>query len=148
MDILRSFMTYARDFETTLADDDWARLAPYFAPDAVYEVKAPSFGCRLVGPAAIFAGMKKSLDGFDRRFARRDVEVTSGPDISGDEMSMSWKVVYHKDGLPSFTLRGRSAVRYADGRIAHLTDAYDAGVEADIAAWRRETGLTLDASYT
>jgi hypothetical protein len=146
MDILRSFMVYARDFEKTLADDDWSRLGQYFAPDAVYEVKAP-FGCRLVGPAAIFAGIKKSLDGFDRKFARRDVEVTSGPDVSGDEMQMGWKVVYHKDGIPPFTLRGRSSARYADGKIAHLVDSYEPSVETEFAAWQRETGLELDPTY-
>ena len=147
MDILQPFMSYARDFEKTLADDDWTRLHQYFAADAVYEVNARSFGCRLVGPAAIFAGMKKSLDGFDRKFTRRDVEVTSGPEVSGDEMRMGWKVVYHKDGVPPFVLRGRSSVRYADGRIVHLADSYDPSVEGEFAAWQRESGLTLDPSY-
>ena len=147
MDILQPFMSYARDFEKTLADDDWTRLHQYFAADAVYEVNASSFGCRLVGPAAIFAGMKKSLDGFDRKFTRRDVEVTSGPEVSGDEMRMGWKVVYHKDGVPPFVLRGRSSVRYADGRIVHLADSYDPSVEGEFAAWQRESGLTLDPSY-
>jgi len=147
MDILQPFMSYARDFEKTLADDDWTRLHQYFAADAVYEVNARSFGCRLVGLAAIFAGMKKSLDGFDRKFTRRDVEVTSGPEVSGDEMRMGWKVVYHKDGVPPFVLRGRSSVRYADGRIVHLADSYDPSVEGEFAAWQRESGLTLDPSY-
>jgi hypothetical protein len=146
MDILQPFMAYARDFERTLADDDWTRLRQYFAADAVYEVRAP-FGCRLVGPDAIFAGIKKSLDGFDRRFTRRDVEVTSGPDVAGDEMQMGWKVVYHKDGVPPFVLRGRSSVRYAGGKIAHLADSYDAEVQGEFEAWQRETGLKLDPSY-
>jgi hypothetical protein len=146
MDILPLFMAYARDFELTLADDDWTRLAQYFAADAVYEVVAP-FGCRLVGPPAIFKGMKKSLDGFDRKFARRDVEVTSGPDISGDQMALGWKVVYHQDGVPPFVLRGRSTVRYADGRIVQLADSYDASVATEFAAWQREAGLKLDPSY-
>ena len=147
MDILQPFMAYARDFEATLADDDWTRLRQYFDADAVYEVKAESFGCRLLGPGAIFAGIKKSLDGFDRRFARRDIEVTDGPDVSGNEMRMSWRVVYHKDDLPSFVLRGRSTVRYADGKIAYLADEYDPSVADEFAAWQRTTGLRLDPSY-
>src|SRR6185503_5087987 len=93
MDIMQQFLAYAGDFERTLADDDWSRLRRYFADDAVYEVKAP-FGCRLTGPTAIFAGIKKSLDGFDRKFAKRDIEVTSGPEVSADEIRMGWKVVY------------------------------------------------------
>ena len=149
MDILPQFMAYARDFEKTLADDDWARLQRYFASNAVYEVKAQSFGCRLVGGPAIFAGMKKSLDGFDRKFSRRDVEVTSGPEISGDEMRMGWKVIYHRDGLPSFTLRGHSTVRYSGDQIVYLADSYDPSVETEFAAWKRESGgIELDPSYT
>ncbi len=145
--ILQQFMAYAGDFERTFADDDWSRLQPYFAPDAVYEV-AGSFGCRLTGPTAIFAGIKKSLDGFDRKFAKRDIEVTSGPEILADEMRMGWTVVYTTEGLPPFVLRGRSIVRYADGRIVHLADSFDPGVEGDLSAWQRTTGVALDPSYT
>lgn len=148
MDIMQEFMAYARDFERTLADDDWTRLLRYFADDAVYEVAAESFGCRLTGPAAIFAGIKKSLDGFDRKFTKRDIEVTSGPEISGDEMRMGWKVAYSKEGLPPFVLRGRSLVRYSGGKIVFLADSYDPSVGVDFAAWRRESGVTLDPSYT
>lgn len=146
--IMQQFIAYAGDFEKTLADDDWSRLRQYFADDAVYEVKADSFGCRLSGPTAIFAGMKKSLDGFDRKFAKREVEVTSGPQVSGGEIAMGWKVVYHKDGLPSFVLRGRSTVRYAGDKIAYLSDDYDASVEGEMAAWQRESGVKIDPSYT
>ena len=145
---MQRFLAYAGDFEKTLKDDDWSRLRQYFADDAVYEVKAKSFGCRLTGPAAIFAGMKKSLDGFDRKFTSRDVEVTSGPQIAGDEITMGWKVVYHKDGVPDFVLRGRSTVRYAGDRIAYLSDGYDPSAEEEFAAWQRESGMRIDPAYT
>lgn len=149
MEILQHFLAYAGDFEKTLKDDDWSRLRRYFADDAVYEVKSDSFGCRLVGPTAIFTGMKKSLDGFDRRFTRRDVEITDGPTVDGNEMQVGWKVIYHLEDQPSFTLPGRSTVRYAGDQIAYLCDAYDdAQVGADFAAWQRATGLQLDPSYT
>jgi hypothetical protein len=148
MDILQEFFAYAGDFERTLADDDWTRLGRYFADDAVYEVQADLIGCRLSGPAAIFAGMKKSLDGFDRRFTKRDIEVTSGPEVSGDEVRIGWKVVYSKEGLPPFVLRGRSSARYVGRKIAFLTDAYDPRVADEFAAWQRESGVALDPSYT
>jgi hypothetical protein len=147
MDIMQQFMAYAGDFERTLADDDWTRLRRYFADGAVYEVKAKSFGCHLTGPAAIFAGMKKSLDGFDRKFGKRDIEVTSGPEISGEEIRMGWKVIYTKEGLPPFVLRGRSAVRYAGDKIIYLADSYDPSVAGELAAWQRESGVELDPSY-
>src|SRR5262245_42813710 len=122
MDIMQRFIAYAGDFERTLKDDDWNRLRQYFADNAGYEVTGARFGCRLSGPTAIFAGMKKSLNGFDRKFTNRDVEVTSGPDIAGDKMSLGWKVVYHKEGWPDYVLRGRSAVRFEGDKIAQLTD--------------------------
>jgi hypothetical protein len=148
MDIMQEFMAYAGDFERTLVDDDWTRLRRYFVDDAVYEVKATSFGCRLTGPAAIFAGIKKSLDGFDRKFTKRDIEVTSGPEIVGDELRMGWKVVYSKEGLKPFALRGQSTARYSGGKIVYLADSYDPSVAAELAAWQRESGVQLDPSYT
>jgi SnoaL-like domain len=148
MDVMQRFMAYAGDFEKTLADDDWKRLEQYFAADAVYEVAAQAFGCSLRGPQSIFGGMKKSLDGFDRKFDGRDVEVTRGPEISGDEIRLGWKVVYHKQGVSDFVLRGQSMVRYRDGKIVYLSDGYDPGVGADLASWQRENAIVLDPSYT
>lgn len=147
MDILQSFMAYAQDFEKTYADDDWARLRPYFAAAAVYEVEAKAFGCRLVGPDAIFAGIKKSLDGFDRKFDTRTIAVTNGPDVAGDELRAAWEVTYTKEKLQPFVLRGRSTVRYRDGVIDRLTDSYDDAVGAELAAWQRANRLEIDPSY-
>ena len=148
MDILPQFMKYAAAFEKTLVDDDWTRIRPFFANNAVYEVKARSFGCRLEGPEAIFRGMKKSLDGFDRKFSGRDIQVLDGPHVEGDQMSMSWAVTYRKEGVTPFVLRGRSAVLYVDGKIVALSDSYEANIEDELAAWQKQTGMQLDASYT
>jgi hypothetical protein len=148
MEIMQQFLAYAGDFERTLIDDDWNRLRPYFADDAIYEVQAESFGCRLAGPAAIFAGMKKSLDGFDRKFAKRDIAVTSGPEISAAEIRLGWTVVYSRDGLPPFVLRGRSTVRYGGDQIVYLCDTYDPSVADELAAWQRAAGVAIDPSYT
>jgi hypothetical protein len=148
MEIMQQFLTYAGEFEKTYADDDWSRLRRYFADDAVYQVEGAAFACRLVGPAAIFAGIKKSLDGFDRKFTKRDIELTSGPEIAGDELRMGWKVVYTKDDLPPFVLRGGSTVRYAGDKIVSLTDSYDPSMDDEFAAWQRQSGVTLDPSYT
>jgi hypothetical protein len=84
-----TFLGYAQDFEKTYADDDWSRLERYFAPDAVYEVRNVPFGCRLVGPQAIFRGIKKSLDGFDRRMDERTVAVVDGPYVEGERVSLA-----------------------------------------------------------
>ena len=52
------FFAYAQDFEQTFFDDDWSRLAGYFEPDAVYEVRNVPFACRIEGRDAIFRGIK------------------------------------------------------------------------------------------
>jgi len=147
MPALETFLAYAADFETTLVDDDWARLAPYFHDDAVYRVESNLFGCELHGPAAIFAGLKKSLDGFDRRFSGREISLTEGPHAEGDELRAAWTVTYTREGLPPFVLRGRSFCRVRDDRIDCLVDAYDDAVAGEISAWIRQTGESLDPSY-
>jgi len=148
MSILKQFMTYAADFEKTLADDDWSRLGQYFSPDAVYRVESSLFGCELNGHDSIFAGMKKSLDGLDRNFPTREITLTEGPDVEGDEMRVSWTVTYHKDDLPDFVLRGKSLARIRDGEIVLLVDSYDDAVHTEVANWMRETGVKIDPSYT
>ena len=147
MDNLAQFMAYAGDFERTLKDDDWSRLGRYFCDDAVYEVESSSFGCKLEGPTAIFNGMQKSLNGFDRKFPSRDIEVTSGPEIDGDWIRMSWAVTYKKDGWTPYTLRGSSRVRYRAGKIAYLADSYDSTVDGVAQAWMRENAAILDPRY-
>lgn len=141
------FFAYAQDFEQTYVDDDWSRLAQYFEPDAVYEVRNVPFGCRIEGPEAIFRGIRKSLDHFDRRFAERRPEITDPPAETGDSVSVGWAVTYVKPGAPPFVLRGRSTARYRGDRIVHLVDEYPAGMADEAASWARAYAPDLDASY-
>ena len=147
MSPLQRFGAYAQDFEATFKDDDWSRLTPYFASDATYEVSGEPFACSLRGPDAIFKGMKKSLDGFDRRFASREIALEGAPVVDGDTVSLAWAVTYHRAGSPPLVLRGRSSATYADGRITRLADSYDAPAIASTSAWLREHGADLDPSY-
>jgi hypothetical protein len=148
MGTVERFIAYAADFETTLADDDWSRIGQHFSEDAVYRVESDTFGCELTGHDEIFPGMKKSLDGFDRSFPSREIAMTEGPDVLGDELRISWSVTYHKDDLPDFVLRGKSLARVVDDKIVLLVDSYDPSVNAELADYNRETGLKLDPSYT
>jgi len=141
------FFAYAQDFEQTFLDDDWSRLAQYFQPDAVYEVRNVPFGCRIEGPEAIFRGIKKSLDNFDRRFAERRPEITDPPAEAGDSVSVGWAVTYVKPSAPAFVLRGRSTARFRGDRIVHLVDEYPDGMADEAASWSRVHAPDLDASY-
>jgi hypothetical protein len=142
------FVQYAQDFEETFDDDDWSRLERFFAPDATYEVRNVPFACRLEGRDAIFRGMKRSLDGFDRQLPKRALAVTEPPSEDGDRMSVGWTATYQKPGAPLLLLRGRSTVRYRDGVIAELIDEYPEGMAAEAAAWLQKYAPGLDASYT
>ena len=147
MDNLKVFLAYAGDFEKTYKDDDWSRLTQHFTPDAIYEVKGLGMDCRIQGPSAIFKGIKKSLDGMDRKFSSRTIAVTSGPDMEGDKMNVGWTVTYAKEGVPTLPLRGRTEARFRDGKIAYLGDSYDASMAKDAAEWAKQSPLKIDGSY-
>lgn len=148
MSLMQHFALYAQDFEKTYTDDDWSRLDRYFAPDATYEVQGEPFACAIHGREAIFRGIKKSLDGFDRRFASRRVALEGAPQEDGDRVAVAWAVTYERPGAPPLVLRGRSSATYAGDRITRLVDAYDAAVSASTTAWLREHGRDLDPRYT
>lgn len=148
MSALQDFFAYAMAFEQTYDDDDWSRLEPFFAADAVYEVRNSALGCRLEGRPAILAGLRKSLDGFDRRFAKRTLDVTDGPHERGDTVTIGWTGTYVVADGPPLVLRGRSCARYHDGRIVELVDEYPPGMDAEVASWIARHAPGVDASYT
>jgi hypothetical protein len=148
MSPLQRFGTYAADFERTYKDDDWSRLDEYFTPDATYEVAGEKpFGCVIRGRDAIFKGIKRALDGFDRRFAKREVALDGAPSEEGDTCSLAWAVTYERPGAPPFVLRGRSTATYAGDRISRLVDSYDAAVIRDAVLWLQKHAPDLDPSY-
>lgn len=146
MDPSSRFMEYAQDFEKTYLDDDWSRLEKHFAPDATYEVKPDPFTCRLVGPSAIFCGIKKSVDNFDRKCRERIVELTSVPVVDGEQVSVDWQVTYRREGAPGeMLLLGRSTARVRDGVIASLAD--ELALTPEAGAWLAQHGQDMDGSY-
>jgi hypothetical protein len=145
MAALERFLAYAQDFERTYADDDWSRLAQYFAPDAVYEVQGTA-PCEITGREAIFRGLKKSLDGFDRKFAERRVEIAGPPKAEGDTVAVEWLATYVRPGTPPLVLRGRSVACFAGDAIGRLTDTLT-GDPGELAAWFGAHGAGLDPSY-
>lgn len=147
MTVMEQFRDYAADFEKTFHDDDWSRLRTYFTDDAVYEVHSSLFGCRLVGPDAIFRGIKKSLDGFDRRFASREIALLSVHGVTDHYLEVAWLVTYTKEGAPPFRLRGSTRATYDKGRIAHMIDSYDEAMDREAAEWVAKHAPDWDVSY-
>jgi ketosteroid isomerase-like protein len=147
MTALQRFIAYATAFEQTYDDDDWRRIEPFFAPDAVYEVQGSALGCRLEGRAAIVAGLKKSLDGFDRRFAKRALDVVDGTHEQGDTVAIGWTATYAVPGASSLVLRGRSTATVRDGQITRLVDAYPDGMDEEVAGWLARHAPGASPSY-
>jgi len=145
------FMDYAAAFEQTYVDDDWSRLAPFFSQDATYEVRGGALACRLSGRDAILAGLKKSIDGLDRRCADRHLELTEGPTVVGDdnryELSIAWRATYQYRDSPKLVLPGRSAFTIADGVIVGMRDEYDEKEMGGVGAWMLKHGEGLDGAY-
>jgi hypothetical protein len=144
---LANFMEYAQAFELTFDDDDWSRLERYFAPDAIYEVRNIAFACRIEGREAIFRGIKRSLDTFDRKLPKRAIEVTEPPVEDGDTMTVGMAVTYQKPGAPPLVLRGRVIARYRGEVIAEMADVYDDATREAFERWAREHGAGLSGSY-
>lgn len=145
------FMDYAAAFEQTYVDDDWSRLTQYFSEDARYEVRGGPFACEMSGREAIFTGLKKSIDGLDRRCTDRQLELTNGPNIVstdyGHELSIGWNAIYHYGDAPKITLPGRSVFTVAGGVIVAMRDEYDNKEMESVGAWMVEYGEGLDGSY-
>lgn len=148
---LQVFMDYAAAFEETYLDDDWSRLAPFFAEDARYEVRGGPFACVITGRDAILAGLKKSIDGLDRRCSERKIDVTEVPEVKstddGHALSVGWLVSYQYGNAPQAGLPGRSVAKLADGVIVALRDEYNDEETKPFTAWMLEHGAGLDGSY-
>lgn len=147
MNALERFMAYAEDFEKTYADDDWSRLAPHFNEDAIYEIVSDTMPCSLQGTAAIFAGIRKSLEGMDRRFEQRS--IAPGDDLQFDDssVSISWTATYSNPGQPPFVLKGKSQAELRNGKISLLRDSYAKTADEEMQQWIAETGMEIDPSY-
>jgi len=144
MSNLSTFMAYAAAFEQTFDDDNWQRLEPFFTDDATYEVTGLPGGGVMRGRAEIFRGMKKSLDGFDRRLAKREIVPTSPPTEDGNRVTLQGIARYVRDGAP-LELRATLTAEFADGRICRMHDAFT--LDAAALAWFQQHAHGLEGSY-
>jgi hypothetical protein len=148
MSTMDNFAAYAAAFEETYVDDDWSRLTKYFTDGAVYEVTGGGIDARLEGPDAIFKGMKKSLDGMDRKFDSRTIEVTSEPELTDDTLDVDWTVTYTLGDAPPFVLVGHTKAHLDGDRIKWMRDSYTDEMAAASAAWIAAHAPQIDGSYT
>jgi hypothetical protein len=147
MDPLQRFAAYAADFEKTFEDDEWIRLEGYFAEDAIYTVKGTPFDCEVRGRDAIFRAIKKSIDGFDRRFDKREIEPDGPPVVEGNRVTFSGSGRYEKQGVDTLTIQlSETAELDEAGHIVSLEDVYPEGQD-EMLRWLERYRAEFDASY-
>ena len=147
MDPLQRFGAYALDFEKTFEDDDWTRLEPYFAEDATYTVKGTPFDCEVRGREAIFRAIKKSIDGFDRRFDKREIVPDGPPVVAGNRVTFSGSARYEKEGVDALTIQlSETAELDETGRIVSMEDVYPEGQD-EMLGWLERYSAEFDPRY-
>lgn len=123
---IERFGQYASAFERAYESDDWSILEPFFTEDAVYETFAPEpIGGLAEGRCAVFDYFERSVNGLDRRFATRELQLVEGPEVRDGAVWMRWRVTYRHPDVPDVVLDGESSAHYERGegdRIVRLED--------------------------
>lgn len=144
MNHLTQFLDYANDFEETYVDDDWQRVAKHLHGDIIYEVHNAPVACSIKGKTQVCDGIRKALDGFDRRCERS----LQKPDVVTNELNrvlIHGSVAYKRQG-ELFTIRLWQIASFHENKISHLMDIYDPGIGDEYIRWIERWG-DLDGSY-
>lgn len=139
MSIVDRYNEYARAFEHTYVDDDWTRLEPFFAEDAVYRASHSLVS----GRDQVLAGLKSDVDSFDRRFDSRRLSFSQGPTAEGNRVVVRWQAVYEKAGAPTLILEGDETAVFCHDRIACLEGMLDEAARDRLSAWMELHGGAL-----
>ena len=137
MSILDRYRAYADAFEESYVDDDWSRVAPFFAEQAVYEGDPDARG-----RDAVLAKLKNGVDSFDRRMDSRTPDFQT-PSVTGETLTMKWKVTYTKGGLPDLVISGVETAVFEGDQIALLRDTFDPEAQKALEQWMAEHGAAL-----
>jgi len=141
---LERFSGYVRDFELAYLTDDWSRLAPWFAPDAIHEIE---HGGRIAvggsGAAAVIADLRDGVLRMDRRFDVRIPEILDGPRTRPDGIHMTWRLRFHRAGLPDLALEGDHRTVFDGGRIVAIRERLAPGAAAQVEAYLTEHDAAL-----
>ena len=132
-DPVKRFIEYAAAFEQAFADDDWARLEPYFATDAIYAVTGGApLGGRWEGRKQVLERLRESVNELDRKFDERRVEPVGTPKIGANSFEMSWRGTYRKAGCPDLVFEGTERATFEEDRILLLEDTIEDGADGRI----------------
>jgi hypothetical protein len=139
------FLAYAAAFEQTYVDDDWRRLEPFFTEDAVYRVSGLPQPCEIHGRDDIFRGIRKSLDGFDRKMSHRKIVPTSPPIEADGRVTFEGVVRYQRADSPPIELHATLVAEFDGDRICRLHDTFN--IDEAGRNWLARYARDLDGSY-
>jgi hypothetical protein len=144
MSPIAHFARYAAAFEKAYESDDWSGVEPFFREDAVYEVGlAPPMGGVFEGRPAILAYFQRVLDGFDRRFASREIGLVEGPREQDGAVWIRGRVLYTAPGVPDLAFELEETAAFDGERIRRLEDRYDPDTLRAIETYLGEHGAKL-----
>lgn len=149
MNPIARFAAYAAAFEKACASDDWTLVAPFFTDDAEYEVGlgppiGPSPGSLVSGREEILAWFKRVLDGFDRRFATREVTLREGPRVDGSRVWIRGSARYTSPAAPPLEFELEETATFEGDRIRRLEDRYSDAERKALARYLEVHGAALD----
>lgn len=124
MSLIPRFVEYAGAFEKAFETDNWSLVAPYFSESATYDPGSENFGGLQSGREAILAYFDSILNGFDRRFASRELDLLEGPVEEGDSVWILGAAIYRAENTPELRLELKETLVYQDGQIVSLRDEY------------------------
>jgi ketosteroid isomerase-like protein len=143
MTLVDRFMQYAAAFEDAYASDDFSKIEPYFTEDAVYEAIADApLSSRTEGRATLAPFFKQLVNGFDRRFDSRTVEMIEGPVERGNTVWFRWVSTYTLGGAPPLRMEGEETATFEGDRIRRLEDRMPAATQ-QVMAYLGEHGGKL-----
>ncbi|MEW6644391.1 MAG: nuclear transport factor 2 family protein [Pseudomonadota bacterium] len=146
MSLIERFVAQRGVFEQIYVNGDWQALAPFFESDVVYEVMNMPFHCVIRGRDAFFAGMQRSIEGFDKHCIRT-MGIDSRIREEGNNVIVNGGMRFEREGAPPFSCRVWEIATYRGDRIERMVDLYEAGSADDFARWMDAWGEGLDPRY-
>ena len=144
MSRIQRFVDYAAAFEKTVETNDLSHIEPFFTEDAVYKtLGGPPFDGLQEGRDAVFTYLIGSLDGLDRQFATRELELLQGPEERGDSVWIRWRARYTQPGLPDLVIDGEETATFEGDRIRRLEDRFTAESAKATVDYMTEHGAAL-----
>jgi hypothetical protein len=145
MGMVERFTEYTTALEEAYHDDDWSRLAPYFAEKVTYR---SYYGgdIEVTGRDAVLKQLRVDAESFDRKFDSRKVEYFDGPREERGGVFTMWRVTYSKAGKPDLVLTGKEIATYIGDEITLLEGHYLPEVFEEFGTWLNEHGSFMQSS--